>query len=356
MSDELTPAEQKYFETGGQAEIPGTPAAETKTEVVVEAKEEAKPAVVAEVKEAKEAPKQEAKAEAVQETEKKEDQEENKKVSGLLTELQQERERRRAEAKGRQESEKQFAALQARLDTLARLAAAQGQQQTEAEIPDVTVDPVGHFKAKNDVLERQLRENGEWRKQQENWRAQQEQQAQAVNNIQRLTQLANAHEVEFRKSTPDYDEASSYMRATRDAELEAYGIKDGFQRAQMIQQDAINIAAQALADSRNPAEVIYAMARARGYQVKAKTAPAAAAQAAPVVQAAPVTASAAQTVSDEIKVAMAAKGQQAGQSIGQVPGGAAPAVTLDSLAKMSDAEFADATKGDKWRKLMGGGR
>ncbi len=330
----LSPEESKFFETqGGEAgdftapaEVPApasepvpapTPAAEVQPELPLG---QAKPAAAAEPEVRTDAPKDP--------------------VLVPVAELQHERKRRQEEAKKREDAEKQYLTLNARLETLASLARAQ--QAPPPEVPDVNIDPIGHFRAENEALKRQLNEQSERTKKQEEWRTQQETQAQTVNNVQRLLQLAGTHEQEYRAKTPDYDAASTYLRQQRDRELEIYGMTDPIKRQETIGQDAINIAAQALATGGNVANVIYEMAKSRGYR---KAEPAAAPVPAPVVPPAPA-------VTEEKKVQMAAGGQKASASIGQMPGAAAPPVTLDAIAKMSDKDFEEATKGDKWRKLF----
>lgn len=251
--------------------------------------------------------------------------------------LHEERERRRAIAKERDEIKTNYTKLQSRIDTLTEIAkTAANPQQPKAEaapveIPDINTDPVGHFKAKDAIREKELSEL-------KAWKSTQEQQFQQNTNVARISAIAQAQESEFKKTTPDYDAASQHLIGQRDAELQAYGIVDAMERKNIIAQDAMTIAANALSQNKNPAEIIYNMARARGYAGKAPTA-------APTASGAP---------SEAEKVRMAAAGQKAGSSLGQMNGAASPPTTLESLAQMSDEEFATATKGNNWRKLMGG--
>jgi hypothetical protein len=252
--------------------------------------------------------------------------------------LHEERERRRAIAKERDEIKTNFTKLQSRIDTLTEIAktAASPLQPLKAEapteIPDINTDPVGHFKA----LRAQDRAELD---QMKAWKVAQERQFEQTNNVQRISQLAQAQESEFKKTTPDYDQASAHLMQQRDAELLAYGISDPMERKNIIAQDAIQIAASALGQNKNPAQVIYEMSKARGYVGKAPAA------ASPAPGKAPTEAE---------KVRMAAAGQKAGASLGQLNGAASPPTTLESLASMSDEDFAKATAGGQWRKLMGG--
>lgn len=276
--------------------------------------------------------------------------------------LHEERERRRATEKERNEAKEQLAKLTGRFETLAQLAQAQQQQpnaqqpqnqqpEPQIVIPDIANDPVGHFQAQL-LIERREREALTKRLEETaNWRQQQEQTAQATNNVQRLAQIAIQHEQEFSKVQPEYQKAALYVRDMRDAELKAMGYADPAQRAQMIQVDALNIAAQALNNNMSAAEVVWAIAQARGF----KTAPAAPAPEAPapVQTPAPVAPAApAQNIGAE-KLKTVSKGQETGQSIGQVNGAPPPQESLpERLLAMSDEDFEAATKGDKWRQLF----
>lgn len=249
-----------------------------------------------------------------------------------------ERERRKAADKRAQEAEKNLATLNGRFGILEELARSAGKPQAAPEaIPDVDTDPVGHFRAKAAEAERQLSEINRWRQSQEA-------NATAMNNVQRLQQIAVAHENDFSQKTPDYQDAASYVRNARDQELQYMGYADPAIRMQIIQNDALQIAAQALQSNMNAAEVVYNIAKARGWAgKKAEASPPA-----PTPPPAPVP------TADAKKIATIAKGQEANKSLGQVNGGANPPMTMDTLLAMSDEDFEKATKGNKWRQLMGG--
>lgn len=311
---ELTPEETKFFTTQG-AEVP--PASEPATP------EQAK---------RQEQPKSEAKTTAEPEVEAEKDEKSKTVPHGALHE---ERELRKAEKKRADEATEKFIKLQSRLDTLTEIAKA-GLQQPKQEpaapqIPDINTDPVGHFRALREQDRRELDALKSKLSEQESRGAQ-------VNNVQRITQIAQAQEAEFVKANPDYNAASAHLLNLREAQLIAFGITDPAERANIRNQDAVTIATTALAQNRNPAQVVYEMAKASGYK-PAETKSAETKPAAP---------------SEAEKVKMAAKGQEAGQSLNQINGAANPPTTLESLLKMDEAEFAEATKGDKWRKLIGG--
>lgn len=329
--ESLSKAEQAYFDSRGESETPvETPDPSPTEPVVIPAPEPEK------VETKVEAPK----------TEEVKPEPEKAPVHVPLAELQEERKRRKAESEKREEAERNYLKLNERLSTLMEVAKAQQAptvKDDKIEVPDITADPVGHFKAQTEILRRQLEENLTWRKEQEDFRKKQEDQTTQVNNIQRLGQIVSAKEVEFRTTTPDYDEASVFLRQMRDGQLLAFGHEDLAERQQLLNQDAVAIAAQALAKGKNPAEVIYNMAKASGWKPKTAAPPAVTATALPTQPA---------SVTDEQKVKMASNGQKANQSLSQIAGAATPPVTLESLLKLSDDEFAKATKGDKWRRLF----
>jgi hypothetical protein len=59
-------------------------------------------------------------------------------------------------------------------------------------------------------------------------------------------------------------------------------------------------------------------------------------------------------MSEADKVALAARGQAASKSLSAVGGGPTGSLTLEVLAGMNDDEFAEATRGDRWQRLLRG--
>jgi hypothetical protein len=158
--------------------------------------------------------------------------------------LQEERERRKAalaEAQREREERAQLSKLVQRLMDGQQPAP---QQHQAPELPALDTDPVGHFKAKTEALERQLQQL-----------VQDRQAAAQQNDV--FSRVAQA-EAEFAEATPDYQSAVKHLRQTFAAEDPVLGLPAGY----MAQSGA----AQALQAERNPAEVAYAMAKARGYR------------------------------------------------------------------------------------------
>ncbi len=247
---------------------------------------------------------------------------------GALHAERQKRKTAEAEAsKGREE----VAKLMGRFETLQQLAQRSQQPKPEApaEVPDINIDPVGHFQALYQQSQQKIADIDKWRQSQEA-------NATAMNNVQQLGRIAQQSEAEFTKTTPDYPEAFQYVRNQRDQELQDMGYTDKGQREQILQTDALQIAAQALQANKSPAEVVYKVAKARGFQGKA---------------AAPVKAA---DAPDAKKIATIAKGQAANTSLGQVGGNSIPEFSAENIAKMSDSEFEKWATDENWRKMMGG--
>lgn len=139
----------------------------------------------------------------------------------------------------------------------------------------------------------------------------------------------NSAKAEFTKSAPDFDAAYAHLRAQRAADLADVGVPQE-QIAQALLQDELAVAQNAVRQGKNPAQVIYNMAKRYGYSPKAV---------APTPQE---------------KVAQLAAGQQAAAA----PQRGAPVAELPTAASLKDASDADLARvaaDDKlWRSVMGG--
>lgn len=191
---------------------------------------------------------------------------------------------------------------------------AQGQQpaarQAAPEVPDIETDPVGHFRAKTEMLERQLRE------------VQQpiQQQTQAAQFQQAVRQQVD----QFAAVTPDYGEAYAFAREQMRRDAEAYG--DDPQAAELY------LAQRAMQRGMNVGEMVYQFAKAKGYV------PGGQRQAAP-----PPPDLAAVQRGQQASRSVGAGGQPAGR--GELTPERLAQMSAKELAKISDAQFA---------KIMGG--
>lgn len=217
----------------------------------------------------------------------------------------------------RQEAEDRFRTLETRQQQIQDylLRQAQGQQQPQqrapgSDIPDIDTDPVGHFRAKTEMLERQLREV----------REPVQQQAQASQFERAVRSQVDA----FAAETPDYGEAYAFAKEQMRRDALAYG--DDPNAAELY------LAQRALQQGKNVGEMVYAFAKAKGYT------PAAQRQAAPQAP----------------DMAALQRGQQASRSVGA---GGQPAgrgeLTPERLASMSAKELSKIPD-DQFKRIMGG--
>lgn len=143
---------------------------------------------------------------------------------------------------------------------------------------------------------------------------------------------ARYHEAvrDFAQRVPDFADAYKHACADRDAELTELGYADPALRRQIIAAEESAIVGRAMQDGADPAERIYKLAQRRGYRGVPAEGDAAA------------------------KLAAAARGQAAARSL-SAAGGAEPIPPrLEDLAEMSDEDFAAATQGANWRRLLQG--
>ncbi len=227
--------------------------------------------------------------------------------------LHQERERRK-------ETERLLAEMQAQI---AKLTAPPPQ---EIVVPDPVLEPEKFKQFQID----QIKQRAQERQQLE---AQQEAQRQDAAFQQRLTQDA----AQFRAQTPDYPQAFEFAVKGRREELAFYGYSAEQIEAQ-IEVDVRALAQQAYAQGKNPAQSFYDYAKMRGYS-------AAPPQPAPQPQAA-------------AQVQAFAEAQRQTQSLAPAGGPSNDGgITLESVAKMSEAQLAKMPKAERdemMRKVMGG--
>ncbi len=219
----------------------------------------------------------------------------------------------------------------------------QQQQPQPQALPDPAADPVGHIMAR-------LQRSEEARNQQDQVLGavvqaltQQNQQGQQAQQAQTVQQRALAMEREFAAATPDYTEAVSYLNDLRHRQLVAAGWDDPAERQAIIAQEAMGVAQRALQANRNPAEMVYQLAKASGHTMQ---------QAAAAVDAG--AAPNGQAPSNAQRLAQIGQGQrQSQQSLGSVRGNAPPPLTAQRLLEMPNDEFEKMLATPEGRDLMG---
>jgi len=246
--------------------------------------------------------------------------------------------RLKAEAaeRAKQEMEARYAADMARLNERLAIIAQQTTkpqepQQQAPQIPDINTDPIGHFQAKQEILERKLQEAEGWRKQ-----TQQVSQQQEV--LQKIGTEVSRLEQEFAKTTPDYAQAQQHLFESWAREAQLMGAAP----EEAIRFWSMQIVQRAGQQNKNPAQVAYELAKQRGYAGPAPK-PQPQAPQGPNL--------------DTIQ-----RGLAVSKSTSAAPGKAAPSgtPTIEALLQMDDEEFAKnygSRDAAKWQsdmeKIMG---
>lgn len=167
--------------------------------------------------------------------------------------LHEEREARKAADKRSTEATEARIRAEERMNLL--IQASQPKPVEKQSMPDPDKDALGALK----YATQQLTDL-----QQQNERFTQQQQQQEVS---RIAQQAAYQEQQFTAITPDYQDASGFLLNSRARELEAFGASPQ-QIQQQIEMEKFQLAQQALQSGRNPAEMVYTMAKLRGYAAK----------------------------------------------------------------------------------------
>lgn len=169
-----------------------------------------------------------------------------------------------------------------------------------------------------------------------------------------LSDAYRSDAVAFARDNQDFGQAYVHLNRVRDAMLESIGYADPKERAQIRQNEEKALVARALQAGKRPAEVIYGVAKSLGYTKAAPAVDPAPAPAAAPASAAPAPAPAAPSVTEEIERIQ--RGQVASRSLSSGGGAPAPAMTVEQLANMPEAEFEQYARKNPLvvKALMGG--
>lgn len=251
----------------------------------------------------------------------------------------QERERRKAVERERDEFRVTLARMEERLRMVTEGGAAKPaapQAPPEAETPpDPNQDIFGYVQH----LEKQIRDLASGQTQMtEAQKAEQTQRAEATQRNEVLTSYRGDVQ-RVMAAKPEFAPAYDYLFSGRIAELTFLGVPEA-EAVQAVREEEFNIAQDAIRAGQSPAERLMKLATLRGFAPK------------PAEPAAP--AAAAETPSE--KSARIAKGQAASLSLSSAGGAPAGEITLEMLASMSEADFANMEKANpaRVRALMGG--
>jgi len=168
----------------------------------------------------------------------------------------------RAEKKQLREELRQYREWQAQL---AQRLQQMPVQKEASPVPDPQTKPLEYI---NHVLGNMQASTAELKQ----WRQQQEQAAQQRAVEQQYSAWAAAQEREFARTQPEYHDAYRYATETRDKELQALGYTDAATRASIVRMNTAEIINGAASQGRNPAELVWEYARARGFIPKSSRA------------------------------------------------------------------------------------
>ena len=203
----------------------------------------------------------------------------------------------------------------------------QAQQQqlaSQPAPPNPETDPIGAMMHQLNVLNQQVLSLQQGFVGQASQQQQQQMLAAFANQVQQLR-------VEFAKTTPDYDAAITPLRTVRVNDLRNFGMTDS-QIAQQMAADEFGIAQAAIQSGRNPAQVLYEMSQRHGSTSTA-------APAAPTQQ---------QAQLDAI-----ARAQNAAPTLNSAPPTNVD-VSTDALRNASDADLNRIVQNDAlWDKIAG---
>ncbi|WP_426418208.1 hypothetical protein [Bradyrhizobium genosp. A] len=171
-----------------------------------------------------------------------------------LTALHEERTRRKELDKQLRDAQQQIAEFRGRFSVIEKLNG--GQQQTEQQAGDPTPED-DIFGAVNAIKQKLEATEAEKKAATEH--------TTFVNNYKADAQ-------KFTATTPDYMAAYNHLLSSRAAELQAIGY-EGEELGRALQADEIAIAQMAMSKGKSPAEMLYALAKQRGYSKPAETPP-----------------------------------------------------------------------------------
>jgi len=173
-----------------------------------------------------------------------------------LAALREERGRRREIDRQYREAQQQLAELRGRFAVIERLNA-----PTPKPPPSAEEDIYGAVKATTDAVA-ELRERLETRDARDR----------VAQREQSVIAAYRTDAAQFESRTPDFRAAYSHLLASRAQELAAMGYDDPQAIQQALMADEFAVAQAALARRQSPAEIIYTLARQRGYAGDAGTA------------------------------------------------------------------------------------
>jgi DNA repair exonuclease SbcCD ATPase subunit len=161
-----------------------------------------------------------------------------------------------AERRQRQAAEARAEALEARLAALEGRGRGNDDVDLSA-IPDVETDPIGNIEALRKIALKLTQ------REQETQRATQAQTAQQ-RQFQQINARMQEYEADFIETNPDYNDAAKHFREARILELQEQGY-DGDELTAALTTELVGLVARSLQSGKDPAEVVYKLAKNRGF-------------------------------------------------------------------------------------------
>lgn len=353
FDDDLSPEELAYMQSGGRTELPAKPAAEAVEPVPAAPEPAALPDTSAPA--VADAPKTEAPAEPDISDDDDEDLEEGQYVKDAQGRLRDPKTNRfvkmvpinavhrvRDKHKAtRAELEKlriDMARGEERLAILNEAFSGQNKPQAQQQAPKEDTEPnpfeeptVDHMKDFVGAFDQMSRRNDWLLKQREKDAERTSSIEQQTSQRDAMSSLRNTYASDvqaFRQANPDFMDAYQHLVKGRLAELDLQGVRDPLKRKAIIEAEETQIVAQALQNNQSPAQLIYGIAKARGYMGKPATT---------VPAATPTSTPAPNAATEKIKALQT--GQAAAQTLSNVGGQAAPSLTYATLARMNQSDF-----------------
>lgn len=250
--------------------------------------------------------KEEAPAEPIEkEAEDKETDDGDKHVNNYKAAMHEEREKRKILQREFEETKAKTQRMEERFNEL--MYRQQQAAQPQEVIPNFETDPLGTLEYRNRKLSEQVYYQQQLEAQRQQDMAQSHQVSQFVNGYAETAR-------EFSKNQPDFMEAYSHLVKTKLNELQIAGYSTA-QAIEYAKQEEMGIVAKAYKDQNNPAEIMYKLAKERGYAQKST-------QGADKIE--------------NIKKGIASSKTLTGK--GGATGG--KKISLEDVSNMSDAEFA----------------
>lgn len=131
----------------------------------------------------------------------------------------------------------------------------------EKPTPKYEEDPLGHMAARNETLEKEIKQLGE------KIESQTKQSSQTA-FMQQISSDLSTSEAEFRASHPDYDSAVKYLKDVTRSDLADQGVS-GPEVEQTLNAGKLGLAHTALRAGKNPAEALYERAKRYGFKTQA---------------------------------------------------------------------------------------